>query len=211
LRRADIQAILKNNERFDALSGESSDRSRAHMKKISTASLFRIVSTAFLIVVGLVIILKLFFIESRVVVSDSMAPTLIEGDRLICIRLGFSVKTGSPAIRAALKATDIIVLKLDTDADFLIKRIVGLPGDVVELRINGVFINGERLAEEYLASDWESASYARYLIPNNGVFVLGDHRALSRDSRVFGIVRADEIREKVLFRFYPLGRIGFLR
>jgi signal peptidase I len=180
-------------------------------KKVLT-SVFNIVLVIFLFFLAGAIVLKVFFIESRIVVSDSMSPTLIEGDQLLCWRLALSAKNNPEAmIRAALKVKDIIVFKLDTEKDFLIKRIIGLPGDIVETKTNGVFVNGKKLSEEYLPADEGFANYSKCIVPSNGVFVLGDHRALSRDSRVFGAVREDEIKAKVLFRFYPPARIGMIR
>jgi signal peptidase I len=183
------------------------------MDKRTLTSILVIVITVFSIVISAVIVLKVFFIVNRVVVSDSMAPTLIEGDQLICWRLAIPAKIDRPdrAIGAVLKVKDIVVFKLTEGTDYLIKRIIGLPGDTVEMKTDGVFVNGEKLFEEYLPSEWDNAEYRKYEIPDDCVFVLGDHRALSRDSREFGVVRADEIKEKVLFRFYPPGRIGTIR
>jgi signal peptidase I len=184
-----------------------------HMNKKVLTTIMNIALTIFLVLVAAVIVLKVFFINSRIVVSDSMAPTLKEGDQLICWKLSLSGKNdhSEAAIRVVLKAKDIIVLKLDTEADYLIKRIIGLPGDTVEIKTNGVFVDGKKLYEEYLSQEWVILDYSKYIIPENGVFVLGDQRGRSRDSRVFGVVHADEIKEKVLFRFSPPERIGMIR
>lgn len=183
------------------------------MKKKSLTSILKITVTCVLILTASASILKVFFLKSRIVVSDSMSPTLQEGDQLICVRLAFSSghNQPDPTFRAALKVKDIIVFKLDSEPDYLIKRVIGLPGDTVETKTDGVYINGKRLPEDYLSSDPGFADYLKCEVPPDCVFVLGDHRALSRDSRAFGVVRSDEVKEKVLFRFYPPGRIGTIR
>jgi signal peptidase I len=90
-----------------------------------------------------------------------------------------------------------------------IKRIVGLPGEAVSMREGHVFIDGARLTEPYLRPDYrgtESGSWRRS--PNNGYFVLGDNRAMSCDSRRWGVVPGDNIIGRAELTYWPPTRIG---
>jgi signal peptidase I len=172
-----------------------------------------VVSSIFLAIVICVIILKIFFIESHIVVSDSMSPTLIEGDRLICWRLDFTGITDSAgsAKHGGLNRNDIVVFKLDGESDFLIKRVIGLPGETVELKADGIFIDGAKISEEYSTNAEGFPVYRKFELASDAVIVLGDHRGSSRDSREFGAVPLSAIKEKVLFRFFPFERFGAVK
>jgi signal peptidase I len=172
-----------------------------------------VVSSIFLALVICVIILKVFFIESHIVVSDSMSPTLIEGDRLICWRLDFTGITDSSGWvkHGGLNRNDIVVFKLKGESDYLIKRVIGLPGEIVELKADGIFVDGAKISEEYSTNTEGFSAYRKFEVASDGVIVLGDHRGSSRDSREFGPVRLSVIKEKVLFRFFPFDRFGAVK
>ncbi len=181
------------------------------MGKGKASFIFFLLSAIIVLLVAALIVSRIFFIESRIVVSDSMAPTLLEGDRLVSMRLSWAGNASAPAIRRVLGRSDIVVIRLDREGDSIIKRIIGLPGESIELKADGLYVNGEKLVEGYIAAGAGFPTYGQFDIPQDGVFVLGDHRESSRDSREFGIVRIHEIKEKVLFRFFPLDRFGFVR
>ena len=126
----------------------------------------------------------------RIVDGDSMEPTLCQGDLLLFINFGYEPQYGD-------------VVLLETEAGSLaVKRVVGLAGDQIELTTDGRLTrNGQTVAEPY-------ASYAvqdngawisfPYMVPEGTVFCLGDHRALSMDSRIWGGVLREQLRGKVL-------------
>lgn len=93
-----------------------------------------------------------------------------------------------------------------------IKRVIGLPGEHVEIKDNKVYINGEELEEDYLAdgviTTSVSGAYIDIIVPENCVYVLGDNRENSTDSRRFGCIPLDRVESKVLFRFWPLNKFG---
>ena len=92
-----------------------------------------------------------------------------------------------------------------------IKRIIGLPGEHVQIRDGKVYINGEELQESYLhgveTGDMNGV-FTDIIVPENCVFVMGDNRPHSTDSRCFGCVPMEKIEGKVVFRFWPLNRFG---
>ncbi len=93
-----------------------------------------------------------------------------------------------------------------------IKRVIGLPGDHVQIKDGGVYINGEKLQEDYLqdtvVTDSLEGLYTDVIVPENAVYVLGDNRKESTDSRRFGCIPVEKIESKAVFRFWPLNKIG---
>lgn len=93
-----------------------------------------------------------------------------------------------------------------------IKRVIGLPGDHVQIKDEKVYINGEVLTEDYLDSSVKTTSlggkYIDLIVPENAVFVMGDNRAHSKDSRYFGCIPLEKIESKVVIRFWPINKFG---
>ena len=93
-----------------------------------------------------------------------------------------------------------------------IKRVIALPGEHVEIKDGAVFVNGEKLVEDYLESYVVTTnlegSFVDIIVPENTVYVLGDNRAESTDSRRFGCVPVEKIESKAVFRFWPLNKFG---
>jgi signal peptidase I len=144
--------------------------------------------------------------------SPSMEPTLHEGDRVLVNKLSYRLHD--------VNRGDIIVFERPEEAASanpqddikdLIKRVVGLPGDTIEARADGVvYINDRRLNEPYLPSGTRTGNLPRQEVPEGHVFVMGDNRNNSSDSREFGAVDEDLIVGRAFMRIYPLGDIGGL-
>ena len=104
---------------------------------------------------------------------------------------------------------------LEINKTSYIKRVIALPGEHLEIKNNKVYINGEELKEEYLAddviTDSTEGAYIDLVVPEGTVFVMGDNREHSGDSRRFGCVPFDKIESKVCFRFWPLNRFGIIK
>lgn len=135
-----------------------------------------------------------------VVRGSSMAPRIHDGDRILIDHFSYWFDT--------VERGDIVVLKypLDPSVDY-IKRVIGLPGDEVEVDHRGVFVNGERLAEPYV-DEQDPMSRVHTTVKPAHFFVLGDNRPRSCDSREFGLVPQDYIRGKVEVRIWPPERMG---
>ena len=139
---------------------------------------------------------------SSVITSDSMKPTLIRGDRVLVRRRRFSP--------SALPRRGAIVMFRDPrdPESRLIKRVIGLPNEVVTIAWGRVYINGKPLTEPYLHQTTDG--YWHGIIPGDSVFVMGDNRFASDDSRDFGPVPLDNLEGEVVLRYYPLSRFGRL-
>ena len=96
-----------------------------------------------------------------------------------------------------------------------IKRVIGLPGEHVQIKDGKVYINGEELKEEYLGENVVTEStdgaFTDLVVPEGTVFVMGDNRGASSDSRRFGCIPYDKIESKVCLRFWPLSRFGVIK
>lgn len=154
------------------------------------------------IVVALVV--RTFLLQAFSIPSGSMESTLEVSDRLLVNKLSYQF--------GDVERGDIVVFfkpeSLASPYDDLIKRVIGLPGDTVEGRDNQVFINGEALVEPYLDADVVIRDFAPVEVPVDHVFVMGDNRSNSSDSRVFGPINIDRIEGEAFLRYWPLSRVG---
>jgi len=150
--------------------------------------------------VALVAWLLLF--NFSIVRGQSMRPGIRDGDRILIDR--FSYMFGS------IERGDIVVLSypLDPSLDY-IKRVIGVPGDEIQIRAGQVIVNGEVMKEPYVA-DIDRTSYFTTVVAEGHYFVLGDNRPHSSDSREFGQVPVELLKGKVEVRLWPLGRLGVL-
>ena len=148
-----------------------------------------------------VLIFTTFFFRHSVVEGDSMIDTLHEGEHLIISDLFYTPEKG-----------DIIVCE-DYSTSLrkpIVKRIIATEGDYVQVLITGeVFINGKLIEEDYVYIDGPlPITPVDTVVPEGEVFVMGDHRNMSTDSRMFGTIDEDSIIGKVLLRFYPFDTFG---
>jgi signal peptidase I len=144
--------------------------------------------------------------------SPSMEPTLQKGDRVLVNKVSYRLHD--------VNRGDIIVFERpesavgahpESEIKDLIKRVIGLPGDTIESRADGaVYINDRKLTEPYLPAGTRTTGLELQEIPEGHVFVMGDNRANSADSREFGPVDEDLIIGRAFLRIYPLGDIGGL-
>ena len=155
----------------------------------------------FVFTLAIVIFVTSFIFRHSVVVGASMENTLFEGERLLISDLFYEPDYG-----------DIIVFQ-DPSTNVegaIVKRVIGLPGDRIEIRKNGsIFRNGKLLIEEYIYIDGKNYQENQVVIvPEGEYFVMGDHRNNSDDSRTFGTIKEESILGRVLLRFYPFDRFG---
>ena len=105
---------------------------------------------------------------------------------------------------------DVVVFHVDPDSDLLIKRVIGLPGDRVEIRSGQVIINGDLLDEPYITRP-TYGDYGPVDVPPLHIFVLGDNRGFSNDSRAFGALPLDSIIGRAWISYWPPGQWGVVQ
>src|SRR5579864_7664523 len=140
------------------------------------------------VALGLALVIIIFLYQPVKVEGTSMAPLLYDQERIFINKFVYHFE---PIDRG-----DVVVFwyPLDRSKSF-IKRVIGLPGDTIEIRAGHLYINGRELAEPYVpASYLDDSNYPARKIPPGEYFVMGDHRDSSNDSRVFGPVPRSEER-----------------
>jgi signal peptidase I len=198
--------------------GEKKDAARSFWRELP-----------FLILVALIvaIVIKTFLIQAFFIPSESMYDTLTEGDRVMVNKLAY--RFGEPA------RGDVIVfdsplepdnggesvigavirhvaesLGLSSPDSALIKRVIALEGETIEISDNQVFIDGEPIEEPYLGDDVRMRDFAPVEVPAGHVFVMGDNRGSSQDSRRFGPIPESEIIGRAFVKVWPPSRWGGL-
>lgn len=161
----------------------------------------KIISFTLFLVLGL----RFFVAEPRYIPSESMLPTLQLNDRLIIDKLSY--KFTKPKRGAVVVFEPTEVLKQQNITDTGIKRVIGLPGDKVEVKVGRVYINEQPLPESYIAEKPEYR-YGPVIVPPGEYLVLGDNRNHSYDSHDWGFVPGDGIIGRAAIRFWPLNRFG---
>jgi signal peptidase I len=160
--------------------------------------------------------------------GSSMLPSLVNGEMLLVNRNAYdswdlyTLVDWLPGVEHASAKEftpfpgphrgDVIVFNPPVTSDKpYIKRVIGLPGDTVEIKDGGVYVNGTKLDETYLhgdTTDCQPRACDPVVVPEGSVFVLGDNRAHSSDSRYFGTVEIDNIVGKAWITYWPIGHIG---
>jgi signal peptidase I len=224
-----------NSEKADNDMAFSNDENSPHLEEINfetgevittveKKSVYQIILTNFFDIlevfaysIALMVVTFLFVIKFVTVDGWSMNSTLIDKDRLIICNLFYTPETD-----------DVIVLNYEPRDELLVKRVIGVEGDTVKIDFDTweVWVNGEYLEQPYLKTnpevgnepmekgllrDVDENNCVTFTVEEGKVFVMGDNRNHSSDSRVFGQLDADEILGKVIFRVYPFESVGAIK
>ncbi len=157
-----------------------------------------------LIAIGLALVIIVFLYQPVKVEGTSMAPLLSDQERIFINKFVYRFE---PIDRG-----DVVVFwyPLDRSKSF-IKRVIGLPGETVEIRRGTVLINGHVVSEPYVPPQYADVSdYGPIKVPRRSYFVMGDHRISSNDSRVFGPVGNQYIYGRAVFAYWPVDHFGSL-
>jgi signal peptidase I len=146
-----------------------------------------------------------FVAQAFRVQGTSMLPLLEDGERIIVNKFIYRFQ---PIDRG-----DVVVFWYPKDPSVsFIKRVVGVPGDMVELRSGLLYVNGRRIEEQYLRPQFnDGETHTPIEVSKGYYYVLGDHRNSSNDSRNWGEVPEKYIYGKAVFRFWPLNKLGLIR
>ena len=144
-----------------------------------------------------------FVAQGYQVLGTCMDPSIRTGERLLGDKVYYRVH---PPARG-----DIVLFTYPEDkSQTYIKRVIGMPGEAVEIRHGSVFINGKLLNESYLIHP-PHGDYHRCIVRPGRLFVMGDYRDCSNDSRYWGQLSISDIQAKAWLRYWPIGRAAFLR
>jgi signal peptidase I len=152
------------------------------------------------------LLIKTFLFQAFYIPSDSMVPTLQVGDRVLVNKVSYDLHD--------VNRGDLVVFSRPPNtpgsADDLIKRVIGLPGDEISLVGDTITINGQSLVEPYLPDEVVTCCLTPITVPEGHVFVMGDNRGDSYDSRRFGPIPVSSIVGRAFVRVWPPSRVGGL-
>ncbi len=149
----------------------------------------------YVLIIIAVLLFKKYLYAPIKVNGESMMNTLHDKDIMILDIIDYKIH--------GLKRFDIVVV--DEGSELIIKRVIGLPGELVEYKNNKLYINGKKVNDKYASKETEDFSI---LVPKGEYFVLGDNRTNSLDSRVFGTFSKDKILGKTSMTLFPFNRWG---
>jgi signal peptidase I len=153
------------------------------------------------------VILIVFIYQPVKVEGTSMMPTLTNEERIFINKFIYHYGLGN------IERGDMVVFwyPLDTSKSY-IKRVIGVPGDVIKIDVGQVYVNGNPLEEDYVPEEYrDRVSWGPERVPPDRFFVLGDHRNSSNDSRAWGFVDRKYIYGKAVFVYWPLDKLGRLK
>lgn len=153
------------------------------------------------ILIALIIVLPISMVAvPKLVKGESMEPTLNNYDVVIAEKISL--------YKNELTRGEVIVFDArPVENELFIKRIIGLPGDTVEINNGGVYVNNKKLAESYLKPYTYTEMEMKVTVPEGKIFVLGDNRKVSNDSRYIGPIEIKKIKGHAVYRIFPFNKI----
>jgi signal peptidase I len=157
-----------------------------------------------LIAIGLALVIIVFLYQPVKVEGTSMAPLLSDQERIFINKFVYRFED--------IHRGDVVVFwyPLDRSKSF-IKRVIGLPGETVDIRHGLLYVNGQLIPEPYVPPQYTDVTdFGPVKVPKDSYFVMGDHRISSNDSRVFGPVASQFIYGRAVFAYWPVDHFGSL-
>lgn len=148
------------------------------------------------VVVLLMVVINLYVSRVGMVVGPSMSPTLKDGTPMLI------------SLNAEIDRKDVVVFEQEGESKYLVKRIIGMPGETIQIKNNVIYIDGKPLTDVVtIKMDDYGIAAEPVVLGENEYFVLGDNRNNSSDSRVFGAISGDDILGEVIYSLLPAKRI----
>lgn len=159
------------------------------------------------IALALALFIRAFVAEPRYIPSDSMLPTLEVGDRLVVEKVSYYLRPPATGEIVVFDPPQQLQIQGYAKDQAFIKRVIGTPGQTVQVQDGKVYINGRSLKEDYIA---EPPAYQMepVQVPEDQLFVMGDNRNNSNDSHVWGFLPKQNVIGHACYRFWPFSRIG---
>lgn len=199
----------KEQEKLPDEKMESKTESKSELKNNFLKELFEYLKMIAIVVVTVLIVNQFILINARIP-SESMANTILAGDQIFGNRLSYLFDDP--------ERYDIVIFKYPDDrSQYFIKRVIGLPGETVNIVDGDVYVTtaeGEEiLVEDSFLPEDAHGSYGPYEVPEGSYFMLGDNRNWSKDSRfwVNTYVPEEDILGKAVLRYWPLNKIGIVK
>ena len=162
-------------------------------------------------VVVVFLVVRPFMVQAFYIPSESMTPTLVENDRILVSKMSYRLgKPGRAEVVVFRAPKEALSEPLDGEEKDFVKRIVGLPGDTVEIHGGITYVNGKPMKEPYTK---EPVDYdlPPTMVPEGRYFVMGDNRNHSNDSHRWGTLEQDRVIGRAVMVFWPPSRAGFIK
>lgn len=153
----------------------------------------------YIVLIIVILLIRTYLFVPIMVSGNSMVPTLNNGDVMILNKFKYLVND--------IKRFDIVVV--DYENEYIIKRVIGLPGDYIEYKNDILYVNSKKVEENYnreFTDDFDLNDLNKEIIPNNYYLVLGDNRPISKDSRKIGLIDKKNIKGSTNFVLFPFSR-----
>ena len=157
----------------------------------------------------LALLIRSFVAEPRYIPSDSMIPTLATGDRLVVEKISYRFHPPTTGDIVVFEPPPQLQRRGYSKDQAFIKRVIGTPGEVVQIQDGKVYLNGTALEEDYIAQP-PAYNMPPVRVPEGHLFVMGDNRNNSNDSHIWGFLPQPNIIGEAIWRFWPPNRIGNL-
>ncbi len=161
------------------------------------------------IALGLALFIRLFVAEPRFIPSDSMLPTLKIGDRLVVEKISYRLHQPERGDIIVFEPPQALQERGYLPDQAFIKRVIGQPGQQIEVHNGQVYADGQRLREPYILQP-PNYEWGPVIVPSDQYLVMGDNRNNSNDSHVWGFLPQQNIIGRAFFRFWPLDRFGLV-
>lgn len=196
--RIAIPAVDQAEPEYAPYSERVGARWKASTAKKAEPTFFRLFAGDLVRACVFILLLHVFVFQFSIVRGSSMLPNIEDGDRLLVDRISYSL--------LGVQRFDVVILAYPKDPTIdYVKRIIGLPGDMIELRNGELFVNGKPLPEPFKKVQDKYAT-GSWVVPADSYFVLGDNRPVSSDSREGWSVNRDLIKGKVQACIWPVAR-----